>query len=47
MDAPEIDSFVYVNAGSRRNLLAGDMRQVRITGSRGYDLIGELDESTQ
>lgn len=44
MDAPEIDSFVYVNAGSRRNLLAGDMRQVRITGSRGYDLIGELDE---
>lgn len=47
MDAPEIDSFVYVNAGSRRNLLAGDMRRVRITGSRGYDLIGELDESTQ
>lgn len=47
MDAPEIDSFVYVNAGSRRNLLAGDMRQVRITGSRGYDLIGELDEFTQ
>ncbi len=47
MDAPEVDSFVYVNAGSRRNLLAGDMRQVRITGSRGYDLIGELDESTQ
>lgn len=47
MDAPEIDSFVYVNAGFRRNLLAGDMRQVRITGSRGYDLIGELDESTQ
>ncbi len=42
MDAPDIDSFVYVNAGSRRNLMAGDMADVRILSADGYDLIGEM-----
>ena len=42
MDAPDIDSFVYVDGGENRNLMAGDMVDVRILSSDGYDLIGEM-----
>ena len=42
MDAPDIDSFVYVDGGENRNLMAGDMVDVRIVSSDGYDLIGEM-----
>lgn len=42
MDAPDIDSFVYVDVGENRNLMAGDMVDVRIVSSDGYDLIGEM-----
>ena len=42
MDAPDIDSFVYVDGGENRNLMAGDMVNVRIVSSDGYDLIGEM-----
>lgn len=47
MDAPDIDSVVYVAAGGYRNLLSGDMLTVRIVDSDGYDLIGEIDESAK
>ena len=47
MDAPDIDSVVYVAAGNARNLLSGDMFTVRIVDSDGYDLIGEFDESAE
>ena len=42
MDAPDIDSFVYVDGGENRNLMAGDMVDVRILSADGYDLIGEM-----
>ncbi len=42
MDAPDIDSFVYVDGGENRNLMAGDMVNVQIVSSDGYDLIGEM-----
>lgn len=42
MDAPDIDSYVYVNAGSNHNLISGDMVECHITDADGYDLIGEL-----
>lgn len=42
MDAPDIDSFVYVDGGENRNLMAGDMVDVQIVSSDGYDLIGEM-----
>lgn len=47
MDAPDIDSVVYVEAGKLRNLMSGDMLTVRIVDCDGYDLIGELDESAE
>ncbi len=42
MDAPDIDSYVYVDGGENRNLMAGDMVDVRIVSADGYDLIGEM-----
>ena len=40
MDAPGVDGLVYFTAD--RELLSGDLVPVRITGSKEYDLIGEL-----
>lgn len=42
MDAPNIDGFVFVDAGGSRSLMSGDMINVRITASHEYDLIGEM-----
>ncbi|MFH1542807.1 MAG: MiaB/RimO family radical SAM methylthiotransferase, partial [bacterium] len=38
MDAPDIDGQVIIN--STKSLSPGEIKQVRITGSRAYDLIG-------
>ena len=39
MDAPGVDGCVFVE--SDRDMMSGDMIDVRITGARGYDLVGE------
>lgn len=45
-DAPDVDGYVFVNTD--RDLMSGDFVIVRITDSREYDLIGEMeDEFTQ
>ena len=44
MDNPDIDSLVYVDAGTYHNKLSGDMIDCRIMASDGYDLIGERCE---
>lgn len=38
-DAPEVDGAVYCNAPGAK---PGDFVQVRITGEKGYDLVGEI-----
>lgn len=40
MDAPDVDGMLFLETS--RELMTGDFVSVRITGSRGYDLIGEL-----
>ena len=40
MDAPDVDGMLFLETS--RDLMTGDFVSVRITGSRGYDLIGEL-----
>ena len=40
MDAPDIDGFVF--AESDNEFVSGTMLTVRITGSEGYDLYGEI-----
>jgi len=42
MDAPDVDGYVFVE--SEWNLESGDFITVKITGARGYDLIGEAVE---
>jgi len=42
-DAPDIDTKVYFT--SPRNLVAGDYVTVEITGSDGYDVVGEETEA--
>jgi ribosomal protein S12 methylthiotransferase len=36
-DAPDIDCLVRVKA---KNLRAGDLARVKVTGTDGYDLVG-------
>lgn len=43
MDAPDVDGYVYFDAGNRE-YMTGDMIRVHVTGSREYDLIGEAIE---
>ena len=40
LDSPEIDSGIIIN--SDKELLPGDMVNVKITDYNGYDLIGEV-----
>ncbi len=42
MDAPDIDSYVYVSAGAHANRISGDLLRVHITDADGYDLMGEM-----
>ena len=39
MDAPDVDGFVFVETDL--DLMSGDFIKARITGARGYDLLGE------
>lgn len=41
-DAPDVDGYVFVNTD--RDLMSGDFVTVRITDSREYDLIGEIED---
>jgi ribosomal protein S12 methylthiotransferase len=43
MDAPDIDTRVYFTGAAA--LSPGDFAPVRVTGSDGYDLVGEQTES--
>ena len=40
MDAPDIDSFVFIDTD--KDLQSGDFVKVKITNADGYDLIGEI-----
>lgn len=40
MDAPSVDGFLFVH--SDRELISGDMIEAKVTGAKGYDLVGEL-----
>jgi len=42
MDAPEVDGYVFVE--TEWELMSGEFIKVRITGARGYDLLGEVAE---
>ena len=42
-DAPGVDGLLFIE--TKRELMTGDLVQVRITGSREYDLIGKLTEA--
>ena len=47
-DAPEVDGYIFIDA--QEELLSGDFVKVKVTGSRDYDLIGEViyeDEPTE
>ena len=43
-DAPDIDGLVFVESG--RELVTGDMINVRITGAKEYDLEGEISDES-
>jgi len=40
MDAPQVDGFIFVR--SQSELMSGEMVLAKVTGAKGYDLIGEL-----
>jgi ribosomal protein S12 methylthiotransferase len=40
MDAPSVDGFLFLEAETE--LMSGDMVKAVVTGSKGYDLVGEL-----
>lgn len=42
MDAPDIDSVVYVSAGKHHNKMSGDMIRCHVTDADGYDLIADM-----
>lgn len=40
MDAPQVDGFLFLK--SDKELISGDIVNAKVTGVKGYDLIGEL-----
>lgn len=40
MDAPQVDGFLFLH--SEQELISGDIVKAKVTGAKGYDLIGEL-----
>ena len=40
MDSPSVDGFIFLT--SQSELISGDIVKVRVTGAKGYDLVGEL-----
>ena len=41
-DAPDIDGYVYIENVKGAGYMSGDMTDVVITGSRGYDLLADM-----
>ena len=39
-DAPDIDGYVFVKSRNK-SIMSGDMLDVTVTGSKGYDLTAE------
>jgi ribosomal protein S12 methylthiotransferase len=40
MDAPNVDGFLFLN--SQEELISGDIVKAKVTGAKGYDLVGKL-----
>jgi len=40
MDSPQVDGFIFLT--SERELMSGDIVKAKVTGAKGYDLVGEL-----
>ena len=40
MDSPSVDGFIFLT--SQSELISGDIVKARVTGAKGYDLVGEL-----
>ncbi len=40
MDAPDVDGYVFVKTDWQ--LMSGDFIKAKITGSDGYDLVGDV-----
>ncbi|MDD3174587.1 MAG: 30S ribosomal protein S12 methylthiotransferase RimO [Herbinix sp.] len=40
MDAPQVDGFLFLN--SQMELMSGDLVNAKVTGAKGYDLVGDL-----
>ena len=45
MDAPGVDGYLFLN--SKEELISGDIVSVIVTGSKDYDLIGELVKGSE
>jgi ribosomal protein S12 methylthiotransferase len=39
MDAPSVDGFLFVRSDSE--LISGELIEAKVTGAKGYDLVGE------
>ena len=44
MDAPDVDGYLFFRSAEER--LSGDFVQVKVTGAKGYDLIGEVEDES-
>ena len=43
-DAPDVDGYLFFTSQAER--LSGDFVKVRVTGAKGYDLIGEVEDES-
>lgn len=44
MDAPDVDGYLFFRSSEER--LSGDFVRVKVTGAKGYDLIGEVEDES-
>ena len=44
MDAPDVDGYLFFTSQAER--LSGDFVNVKVTGAKGYDLIGEVEDES-
>ena len=44
MDAPDVDGYLFFRSAEER--LSGDFVRVKVTGAKGYDLIGEVEDES-
>ena len=45
MDAPQVDGFLFLH--SEEELMSGDIVKAKVTGAKGYDLIGAIIEGSK